>query len=245
MSGGGTEGAGGWRVWSVEPARRILLSAWADVGVGSYEWAVLKAWAAGAYVLAAPYGGFGPGAGWPSVAYMVAGLAASCRGVEPLVDCASTLDALAAGAQHVEVTGLLGVELGYGRREALDSIECSLKLLEALTDCARSRGPPAPQAPLGLLTRAVEALSRSLGEASIVDASGTLLIVVGEARGLTYAQRVRALPARLPPARLLILAPEEAAVLLALPSWRSARLEFIRDDYGLEGAPGEPLLGQP
>jgi len=228
------------RPWSLEPSRRMLLSAWADVGIGSYEWAVYKAWRASASALASPYGGLGP-VGWGSVGYMAAGLQPSCPELGGLWRCASRLDALAAPLRMPEIESLLGVELGYTRATALDAIECSLKILSRLGEC--SRGAEA-SIPASLLSRELERLKGQWDEASLAAVGGVYLLAVGEARGRRYAERIEMIADSLPPATLVILAPEEAAVVLGLPSWSAAGVSFERDDYGLEAAASTRLLDQ-
>jgi len=233
--------AGGPPAWRLGPARRLLLAAWMDVSAGFHEWAVVKAWSAALYRAAGPYGGLGPG-GWPSVAYLLAGLSGSCGALGGLLGCAAALDALVAPLQHPEVVAVLDVELGYARREALDAIECAVRVASALDGCAG--GSLEPAVPAGLVSGAIERVSEALAEASLAWVGGTHIIAYGGARGLPYSERVRRFPAPLPPVRVLLLAPEEAALLLALPPWRAAAREFARDDYGLE-AVGPGLLGGP
>ena len=220
----------------MEPARRILLAAWADLGAGFYEWAVYKAWRAAVSALAGVYGGLGP-RGRGSAAYMAAGLSGSCRPVGELWGCAARLDARAAPLVYMEVEALLGVELGYGRAQALDSVECSLRIIEGLKSC----GSPGASAPISLLRRWLDTASSRLGEATIASVGGLYIIAVDAARGRPYTARVEALSDGLPPAMSLILSPEEAALLLGLPSWASEEVEFIRDDYGVEAARGKLL----
>jgi hypothetical protein len=231
---------GARRWWAGGRARRVLLAAWSDLSSGFYEWAILKAWAAIIYSLSGPYGGLGPGGGWPSAAYMAAGLSESCRGLRGLLDCAAAVDAQVSPIQHAEVLGVLDIDLGYGRREALAAVECALRILNTLTSCGGEALQPA--APLGLVAGALEGFSRKLVEATVADVGGTVVVAVGEARGLPYAARLERLPRPLPPVRLLVLTPEEAGVLLSLPPWRGVEPDFIRDDYGLEGLAGGSLL---
>ncbi len=224
--------------WSLEPARRILLAAWADLGIGAYEWAIYKAWRALASALAGAYGGLGP-SGLASTAYMTAGLGESCGDLGGLWRCAARLDALALPLVHPEVEALLEVELGYTRAAALDSIECALKIAGRLAQC---RGPR-PAVPAGILAGALERLQSSYGEASLARLGWLYILAIGEARGKPYLARVEEVEPLLPPAALLVLAPEEAALLLGLKPWRDAEAEFIRDDYGLEAASSAGLLG--
>jgi hypothetical protein len=228
------------RPWSLEPPRRMLLSAWADLGIGSYEWAVYKAWRAAASALASLYGGLGP-LGWGSTGYMTAGLQPSCPELGGLWRCASRLDALAAPLRIPEIESLLGVELGYTRATALDAIECSLKILSRLSECGRGAEASIPA---GLLSRELERLKGLWDEASLAVVGGVYLLAVGEARGKRYAERVEMIADFLPPAALVVLSPEEAAIILGLPSWSAAGISFERDDYGLEAASSARLLDQ-
>ena len=210
-------------------ARRILLSAWSDLEYGFNEWAVYKAYVAGLMASRAALPGVAWAPGSDSLAYSLAGLSRSCRGLSEVIECSSLVDALALPLDRVELIVDLGIEALASRGDALGALECVLKAIEYMESCERPRWVE----PVDQLMGRLRILHEPLEEASLIGLRGFYILASDEFRGLSYRRRITVVEDRLPPARVALLSPEEAFTLLQT-HWRPApgeEPEVHRDDY--------------